>query len=216
MKKEFVVERQGKMFVLYAGLLDEAHSQGLKSIKTSLLQVPTEENGRVAICQATVETEKGLFTGIGDASPANVAPAMLNCTIRMAETRAKARALRDAVNVGVAALEELGDDDDVIGRIGPAPMHSFQRDVSGPATIVHGNQGYQARHTGHGPNNGTKAPIDLATPAQVRTIYTIARDQRGLTNAQIDEQCVAQYGRAPAGITKKQASDYITALKGTQ
>jgi len=119
MKKEFIVERQGKHFVLYAGLLDLAHQQGLKSINTQLVQVPNEANNRVAICTATVVIEKDgverAFTGIGDAAPNNVAPAMQTCLIRMAETRSKARALRDAVNVGVAALEELGDDDAVDG-----------------------------------------------------------------------------------------------------
>lgn len=108
MKKEFFVERSGQTFVLYAGLLDEAHTQGLKSITTSLLQIPNEENKMVAICQAIVEMQDGkTFSGIGDASPTNVARPMQTAIIRMAETRAKARALRDAVNVGAAALEEL-------------------------------------------------------------------------------------------------------------
>ena len=110
-----MVERQGKQFVLYAGLLSLAHEQGLKSITTSLIQIPSEANNRVAICTATVVLEKDgverVFTGIGDAAPNNVAPAMQTCLIRMAETRAKARALRDAVNIGVAAFEELGEED---------------------------------------------------------------------------------------------------------
>jgi len=102
-----MIERNGKAFCLYAGLLDEAHQQGLKQIRTTLLQIPTDENGNVAICQSEVMTEKGVFTGLGDAAPQNVARAMQTCLIRMAETRAKARALRDAVNVGVVAIEEL-------------------------------------------------------------------------------------------------------------
>jgi len=111
-RPEFIVERQGRSFVLYAGLLSLAHDQGLKAIRTRLLQVPSDDNGQVAIVSAEVETERGTFSGIGDASPANVSRQMVTCLIRMAETRAKARALRDAVNVGVAALEELGDADD--------------------------------------------------------------------------------------------------------
>jgi hypothetical protein len=113
MKKEFTVERDGKTFVLYAGLLDLAHERGLKAITTTLVQIPNELNGNVAICHATVETEQGTFTGLGDASPGNVNRMMSPHLIRMAETRAKARALRDAVNVGVTALEELADVDDL-------------------------------------------------------------------------------------------------------
>jgi hypothetical protein len=109
MKREFVINRNGKDYVLYAGLLDLAHQQGLKAIKTQLVQVPSSDNGQVAICLAEVTTEKGTFTGIGDADPGNVSRMMATALIRMAETRAKARALRDAVNVGMAALEELGD-----------------------------------------------------------------------------------------------------------
>lgn len=111
MREEYMIERQGKKFVLYAGLLEEAHSRGLRSIETELLQVPGVENGEVAIARAVVRTEEGKFTGIGDASPQNVGRAIVPHIIRMAETRAKARALRDAINVGVTALEELGDDD---------------------------------------------------------------------------------------------------------
>ncbi len=113
MKKEFIVERDGRTFVLYAGLLDLAHERGLKSITTTLVQIPNELNGNMAICHATVETEQGTFTGLGDACPANVTRLMAPHLIRMAETRAKARALRDAVNVGVTALEELADIDDL-------------------------------------------------------------------------------------------------------
>jgi hypothetical protein len=120
MKKEFIVNRQGKEFVLYAGLLDQAHREGLKRITTALVQAPTDLNGQLAICSAEVETEKGVFCGIGDASPENVGRMIAMHTVRMAETRAKARALRDAINVGVTALEELGDlDEDTNGRIIP-------------------------------------------------------------------------------------------------
>ncbi len=112
MREEYMIERQGKRFVLYAGLLDEAHARGLRSIETELLQTPSVENGEVAIARAVVRTEDGKFSGIGDASPQNVGRAIAPHLIRMAETRAKARALRDAINVGVTALEELGGENE--------------------------------------------------------------------------------------------------------
>ncbi len=112
MKKEYIINRQGKDFVLYEGLLDEAHQQGLKRISTTLIQIPHEDNGNTAVVQAEVETDKGTYSGIGDASPANVNRMIVPHLIRMAETRAKARAMRDAVNVGVTAVEELSDFDE--------------------------------------------------------------------------------------------------------
>jgi hypothetical protein len=112
--ERFVVNLQGKDFVTYAGLLDLAHQKGLKSIEVDVLQFPTKENNMTAICKATAKTKDEIYTDIGDANPQSVNKNIAPHLIRMASTRAKARALRDLTNIGMTALEELGDDD-VIG-----------------------------------------------------------------------------------------------------
>jgi hypothetical protein len=99
-----------KEVITYPGLLSKAHDEGLKAIKTTLLQIPSDDNSRTAIVKAEVETEKGLFEALGDASPESVTSFLTPHLIRMAETRAKARALRDAVNIGVISFEELDGD----------------------------------------------------------------------------------------------------------
>jgi hypothetical protein len=107
--KKWLVSLSGKDYPLYAGVLDAAHNEGLRGIETQLIQIPSEENGHVAIVKATVLMEGGVYEGIGDASAKNVNPRIANAIIRMAETRAKGRALRDAINCGQTLLEELPD-----------------------------------------------------------------------------------------------------------
>ncbi len=113
MDKRHIIKLQGREFVTYEGLLDAAHKQGLQEIRTQLVQVPGPQTDHTAICTAEVvlrDPETGttrIFTGIGDANPRNTSRNVALHLIRMAETRSKARALRDAINVGMCSVEEL-------------------------------------------------------------------------------------------------------------
>ena len=119
---------QGKDFVLYWGLLELAHQDGLSATDTQILQFPCSENGNTTVVKATVTTKKGTFTGIGDASPASVPNKTIAVhSIRMAETRALARALRVATNVGMTAFEELGGHDEEPTQPKPAPGSPLAR-----------------------------------------------------------------------------------------
>jgi hypothetical protein len=110
LSRDHVIEQHGRLYVLFAGLLSLAHEEGLTRVTTTLVQIPNDGNGNVAICHATVETTKGSFDGIGDASPTNVGRAIVPHLIRMSETRAVARAFRVAVNVGEALADDPSDD----------------------------------------------------------------------------------------------------------
>lgn len=128
-----------KEVATYRGLLAKAHEEGLRRIETTSLQLPDGGNDQTAVVLAKVETGKGTFTGLGDANPKNVSPQVVPHLIRVAETRAKARALRDAVNIGVVCLVELGAEvegntlyeEEVEGTIGA--------DGSAPASNGNGN-----------------------------------------------------------------------------
>ncbi len=108
-RDRFVKTLQGKDYVLYGGLLELARQHGLKRITTGIVQIPSPNNGMYAVVEAEIETEDGLFKEVGDASPESVNRAIQPHILRMAATRAKARAMRDAVGIDLVALEELGD-----------------------------------------------------------------------------------------------------------
>jgi hypothetical protein len=124
-----------KEVALYKGLLAKAHEEGLSSIKTHQLQFATDENARTAISKARVTTSKGTFEGIGDASPENVPSHILPHLNRMAETRAKARALRDAVNIGVVSFEELDGASEAAGSSDLGSGASPGNGAAGPPAV---------------------------------------------------------------------------------
>ena len=160
--------------VAYAELLKLAHDEGLKSIATELVLQPSEENGRLAIVKAAVETERGHYEGLGDADPGNVDDFLVPHLIRVAETRAKARALRDAVNCGVVSSEELdGVSLNRDSRPGPgasAPRTSRPARNGTSATRPRGNGSYRPRSN----DNGSPEPM---TEGQRRYLFRIMAGQ---------------------------------------
>jgi len=101
MDAKFIVNLSGRDYPLFAGILAEAHERGLQAIETELIQIPGADNDYVAIVKATVRMKDGsVFADYGDSSPRNTSSRIATALIRMASTRAKGRALRDAINVG--------------------------------------------------------------------------------------------------------------------
>lgn len=107
LNQSFIIDLQGTSFVTYEGLLDLAHQKGLISMEVELIQIPNKNNGMIAICKATAKTKDDVYTDIGDAAPNSVNRSLIPHLIRMASTRAKARALRDLTNIGITAIEEV-------------------------------------------------------------------------------------------------------------
>ncbi len=153
LKRDFVINRQGKDFVLYAGLLDLAHDSGLQSIETTLVQIPTEANGNTAIASATVrladpDGNVRSFAAVGDANPGNVNRLVANALIRMAETRAKARALRDAVNVTAELMDEATETGAELHLDAPTPQrasYSVQEAATAQAAADSGGKANNVR-----------------------------------------------------------------------
>jgi len=101
---QYIQHIHGKPFVRYSGLLAMAHERGLQKLEATFVSV-TEA---LAIAQATATFTDGRhFTESGDATPDNVHFDVRPHFARLALTRAKARALRDALNVSMCSVEEL-------------------------------------------------------------------------------------------------------------
>jgi hypothetical protein len=114
LNERFIIKIENKDFVQYAGLLDLGHQKGISQIEVDPIQLPTQDNGNFAICKATVISKTGdSFTDIGDANPQNCNSKVSRHLLRMASTRAIARALRSFTNIGMTCLEELSDLNDI-------------------------------------------------------------------------------------------------------
>ncbi len=188
--ERFIVELQGKQFVTYEGLLDLAHQMKLNSIKTEIVQFPTQQNNNQCIMKAIAITEDGKhFEGYGDADSGNVNRMIAKHLIRMAETRAKARALRDLTNVGMTAVEELGDDEEIRSS-GSKKANTRQTDKAKQDIV--GNS--------------------LATNKQLNFIYKLAKD-KNYSGKEMSNYIKSVYKKdSSKALTKKEASEIIEML----
>jgi hypothetical protein len=209
-----------KEVATYAGILALAHDEGLRSVRTKLVQAPTKENGSVAIVTAVVRTNKGVFTGIGDANPGNVNRKIAAHIIRMAETRAKARALRDAVNIGIVSLEELGElvDDELSSE----PLVPPERPPARPRPQANApSESHSANDNGAGtpksdlPTCPQSAFVEMSG-AQRGRLFRIAGD-RGIAPDAALAWLLAQLGiKDLSALSRADASRAITRLENAK
>ena len=100
----------GRWYVSHAGLLRVALLQRCRGIRTVLQERQCDPLACRWVFKATVykaSDSKG-FVGYGDADPSNVSPLVRGAEMRVAETRAVNRALRNAYGIGLCSVEELG------------------------------------------------------------------------------------------------------------
>lgn len=110
--KDYIVNIKGKDFITYNGLLGIAHEKGLREFKVVDIQVDWGNKQAYCIVKAIFEDRE--FFGIGSSTPQNTGNMVKEYFVEMAHTRAKARALRDACNIHLTAVDELTDTDSVI------------------------------------------------------------------------------------------------------
>jgi hypothetical protein len=104
---QHIVMIQGKPFIKFAGLLQMAHEQHLVGLSESW----TYNDAELSLAHAVAVFEDGRrFEGSGDATPSNITKKIAPHFRRVALTRAKSRALRDALNIDMVSVEELGED----------------------------------------------------------------------------------------------------------
>ena len=191
--ERFIVDLKGKQFVTYEGLLDLAHQEGLISIDVELLQIPTKENDMIAIAKATVKTKDKTFTDVGDAGPNSTNSMLRPHIIRMASTRAKARALRDITNAGMTAIEELGD----------------EKEDKLTANKINDNKSYTKPI-----DKDKKAIVDnsLATDNQLGCLYKLTKE-KGFDN-EMSGYIEKTYGKdSSKALTKVEAAEIINMLQ---
>ena len=199
---KFVITIEGKDFVTYTGLLHAAHQSGLVRVETEILQYPSAENDNTAVVRAVAEGKDGQFYGdIGDANPANCNSKVRRHLLRMASTRAKARALRDFTNVGMTSVDELMDMNDAIDVVDnhePEVLTLNSRPVA-PGTPPKGSP------------KASQGRV-VMSEAQTRAIDNLCR-RRDIAEDQLQEMARKQFGVSVQELNPDQAGNFIRMLQ---
>jgi len=240
--ERWIIELEGHKFVKYAGLLDYAHQLKISSIEVEPIQLPHADNGNFAICKATVTSLNGsVFTDLGDANPQNCNAKVSKHSLRLASTRAIARALRSFTNIGMTCLEELADLNDIAGngsdtkqarlskpfdkrpRVNPKVKEPDQA-TPAPVRMEPNPDGGNGTISGKKPTE-PKAPDPTLEPAktqspslptmseaQKRAIYNLSR-RRGISVEELGKMAFEAYGLELEHLSSKDASSFIRSLQ---
>jgi hypothetical protein len=230
--KQFITQFQGKDFVLYSGLLDLAHQKGIRRINVDVEQFPTNENGNVAICRASIESAGGEeFIEWGDANPKNVNSKIVVHILRMAATRAKARALRDFTNIGMTCMEELGGTEEIEEPTVPKPEMKTKEQVKTDSKPVEKGK-VSAKPIPFNTKQTTDKPV-VAEPekpvsepvpfnlnqgkgkpsaAQLKAIENLA-SRRGIKTEMLSDLAVQQFGVSHVHLSPSDAAAFIRYLQ---
>ncbi len=211
--EDFIKKIDGKDFVLYSGLLDLAHQRGLHRLEVELVQFPSKENDSLAICRATAVSKTGeTFVDFGDANTQNCNPKVAKHLIRMASTRAKARALRDFTNIGITCLEELGDLNEVIGE---DASHTPRK------TVYERPKVESMFGAPSAPEPGAERPVPVSggsipgmSDAQRRAILNLGK-RRGIKDDEVERMAKDNFGASFDSLTIRDASALIRILQQT-
>jgi len=230
--ERWITKIEGKEFVKYPGLLDLGHQKGISSIEVEIVQMPTSENGNFAVCRATVMSKLGeTYSDIGDANPSNCSSKVSKHLLRMASTRAIARALRSYTNVGMTALEELADINEAVNEGGnhehpkaqskparkaaaKAPKKSAaadEKEKAEPEQVppADGNQNQQEPSSNASSKDHAVAGM---SEAQRRAIFNLSR-RRGISVDEVECMVEESYGVSLDNLSSKDASSFIRNLQ---
>jgi hypothetical protein len=238
--ERFIKTIEGRDFVLYSGLLDLAHQKGLLKIEVDPLQFPTKENGNFAICKAAAHSKTGeVFIDVGDANPMNCNAKVSKHLLRMASTRAKARALRD--------MDDIGDLDEVLGEESgdngkgkrvparraakPPESQPFQETKAEKGNGSNGGNGSSVETKATDPKpektkpapksepkpapkgeSKTDQPAPLMSSAQKNAIFNLSR-RRGISVEELGKMSQKDYGVEVDKLTAANASTFIRSLQ---
>jgi hypothetical protein len=240
--ERFIITLEGKDFVTYPGLLDLGHQRGILKIEVEPVQLPTKENEHFAVCKATVISKGGeTFVDVGDANPANTNSRVAKHLLRMASTRAIARALRSMTNIGMTCLEELADYSDAIGNTAPKAQAKVKKmpQKSTPQKEEKKETPPKAQSGGNGngkpkkkeqepaqakepsakneePKTEVKEPANGVVPkmseAQKRAVYNLSR-RRGVSVEALEKMAQEKYNTPLEQLSAKDASEFIRQLQ---